>query len=150
MARNDVFVAAPRTRVWGVLSDLLTYDYWVVGAKEIRDADERFPAPGTRFHHAVAFGPITVKDHTEVVAADPPHRLELRAKARPLGTAKVVLTLTNEGNGTRVEMREDPGDLLTALVFNPLTHLLVRGRNEESLERLALLAEHKRSRNGGS
>jgi hypothetical protein len=42
-------------------------------------------------------------------------------------------------------MREDPGDPLTAFVFNPLTHLLVRGRNEESLRRLAELAERRRN-----
>jgi hypothetical protein len=40
-------------------------------------------------------------------------------------------------------MREDPGDAATAFVFNPLTHLLVRGRNEESLDRLKRLAEER-------
>ena len=40
-------------------------------------------------------------------------------------------------------MREDPGDPLTAFVFQPLTHLLVRGRNVESLERLKGLAEDR-------
>jgi hypothetical protein len=38
-------------------------------------------------------------------------------------------------------MTEDPADPLTKLVFNPLTHLLVRGRNVESLRRLKELAE---------
>jgi hypothetical protein len=71
--------------------------------------------------------------------------IELRAKARPLGTASVRLDLEPEGAGTRVRMREDAGDALTAFVFNPLTHLLVRGRNEKSLSRLAELAERKRS-----
>ncbi len=42
---------------------------------------------------------------------------------------------------THVTMIEDAADPLTAIVFNPLTHLLVRGRNVESLARLAELAE---------
>jgi len=41
-------------------------------------------------------------------------------------------------------MREDEGDVLTAFVFNPITHLLVRGRNEESLRRLSELAVRRR------
>jgi hypothetical protein len=42
-----------------------------------------------------------------------------------------------------VTLREDPGDPVTAFIFNPLTHLLVRGRNTESLERLKKLAEER-------
>lgn len=38
-------------------------------------------------------------------------------------------------------MQEEAGNLLTKLFFNPLTHLLVRGRNDESLRRLKELAE---------
>ena len=38
-------------------------------------------------------------------------------------------------------MVEDAGNLLTKLVFNPLTHMLVRGRNTESLRRLKHIAE---------
>ena len=38
-------------------------------------------------------------------------------------------------------MIEDPADTASALMFNPLTHLLVRGRNERSLDRLAEFAE---------
>ena len=46
-----------------------------------------------------------------------------------MGTAIVDITIKPEGGGTKVVLREDPGDPLTAFVFNPLTHLLVRGRN---------------------
>jgi hypothetical protein len=91
-------------------------------------------------------GPITDDDYTLVLESAPPHRLVLRAKARPLGTAKVTMDIQAEGSGSRVTMIEDPADALTKLVFNPLTHLLVRGRNAESLRRLQGLAE--RTRNG--
>ena len=141
MARNSTHINASPERIFEVLSDPDNYGYWVVGSKRIRDADPDFPAEGTRFHHAVGFGPIDVKDHTEVLESKPPNRLKLRAKARPLGTALVTMEIVPEEGGSRVTMIEDPADPLTAFVFNPLTHLLVRGRNVESLERLGDLAE---------
>ena len=141
MARNDTHIDAPPERVFEVLSDPDSYGYWVVGSKRIRDADPGFPAAGTKFHHTVGWGPIDVDDHTAVLESEPPRRLKLKAKARPLGTALVTLQIEPEGTGSRVTMIEDAGDHLTALVFNPLTHLLVRGRNVESLDRLRELAE---------
>ena len=79
-----------------------------------------------------------------MLEVDQPRKLILRAKARPLGTAIVDMTLRAARTAARkVVMREDPGDTLTAFVFNPLTHLLVRGRNVESLERLKRLAEDR-------
>jgi uncharacterized protein YndB with AHSA1/START domain len=139
---NTIDIEASPQRVWDVLADPENYPRWVVGARDLRDADPAFPAVGTRFHHKVGFGPVTVKDHTEVLDAYPPYRLELRAKARPLGTATVILLLQPWDGGTRVTMIEDAGDALTRFVFNPLTHLLVRGRNVWALERLKALAEH--------
>ncbi len=141
MARTSTYVAASPDRVFEVLSDPESYAYWVVGAQRIRDADAGFPAPGTRLHHRVGFGPLKVEDHTTVIAARPPYRIELKAKARPLGTARVTMLMQPRGTGTNVTMLEDPGDVVTKLVFNPLTHLLVRGRNVESLRRLKELAE---------
>jgi len=141
VARNVEHFNVPPERVFEVLSDARSYGHWVVGAKDIRAADGGFPAPGTRFHHSIGFGPLTISDHTEVVESAPPHRLVLRAKARPLGTAKVVLEILPEGGGSRVTFIEDAGDPLTRYVFNPLTHLVVRGRNAESLRRLRELAE---------
>jgi uncharacterized protein YndB with AHSA1/START domain len=150
MSRNVAHFSAPPERVFAVLSDPESYDDWVVGAKDIRGADPGFPAPGTRFHHRVGFGPVTVNDHTLVVESAPPHRLVLRARARPLGTAKVVMDIQPEGAGSRVTMIEDPADPLTKFVFNPLTHMLVRGRNAESLRRLQELVEQPGGRNGRS
>lgn len=113
----------------------------MVGSKRIRSADADWPAVGTKFEHTVGFGPIEVNDHTAVIESDPPRLLKLKAKARPLGTALVTMQIERDGAGSRVTMIEDAGDTLTAFVFNPLTHLLVRGRNVESLNRLRELAE---------
>ena len=144
MAINEIHIDAPVERVFAVLADWRGYGDWVVGSRKMRGVDPGFPAAGTRFHHQVGVGPLHLNDHTEVLEVDQPHKLILRAKARPfLGTAIVDLTLTPERGGTHVHMREDPGDALTAFVFNPLTHLLVRGRNTEGLKRLKNLAESR-------
>src|SRR3954471_4437936 len=140
MARNERLIPASPERVFAALSDPDAYAEWVVGSEVIRDADETWPAVGSRFHHRVGVGPLKVNDHTEVLAMEPARRLELHAKARPLGTAKVALDLERRGGGTLVTMVEDGGDRLTRLLFNPLTHFLVRRRNDESLRRLERLA----------
>jgi uncharacterized protein YndB with AHSA1/START domain len=140
MARTERLIPASPERVFAVLADAETYGYWVVGSDTIRDADPGWPAPGSRFHHRVGWGPLKVSDDTEVVSVDAPNCLELQARARPLGTARILLRLERRGGGTLVTMIEDPGDPLTWLVFNPLTHLLVRYRNAESLRRLEELA----------
>jgi uncharacterized protein YndB with AHSA1/START domain len=143
VAINEIHIDAPPERVFAVLADWRSYGDWVVGSRQIRGADPGFPAAGTRFHHQVGIGPLNLDDHTAVLEVDQPRKLILRAKARPLGTAIVDLRLEAAGGGTKVTMREDPGDRLTALVFQPITHLLVRGRNEQSLERLKGLAEDR-------
>jgi uncharacterized protein YndB with AHSA1/START domain len=141
VARNEIVIAAEPDRVFDVLADGRSYGHWVVGSSEIRDVDDDWPAEGSRFHHKVGWGPFKVADHTEVLRCERPSVLELKAKARPLGTACVTIELHAHKLGTRVVMIEDAGDRLTALVFNPLTHLLVRGRNVESLRRLKAMVD---------
>jgi len=143
MAINEIHIDAPPERVFAVLADWRSYGDWVVGSRKIRGADPGFPAAGTRFHHQVGVGPLNLNDHTSVMEVDQPRKLILKAKARPLGTAIVEMEMRREAGGTRVYMREDPGDPLSAFVFQPLTHLLVRGRNVESLKRLKRLAEDR-------
>jgi uncharacterized protein YndB with AHSA1/START domain len=141
MARNDIHIDATPDQVFEVLADPRSYAYWVVGSKAVRGADPHWPERGSRFHHTVGVGPLRIRDHTAVEEVEPGAMLQLHAKARPFGTARVKLLLDREGDGTRVTMIEDAGDLLSALLFMPLTHLLVRGRNDKSLQRLRELAE---------
>ena len=126
--------------VWNALAEPSGYAYWVVGSKGIRDADPGFPAPGTRFHHTIGFGPLTLDDHTEVLEAVPPRYLKLRAKGRPLGTASVVLRLVPVDGGTSVEIVENPDGLFSILALHPLLQILTKLRNAESLLRLEELA----------
>ena len=130
----------PPEAVWEALADPSGYEYWVVGSKVIRDAEPGFPSPGTKFHHTIGFGPFTLQDHTEVLEAERPGLLKLRAKGRPLGTASVTLRMTPEDGGTTVEMVERPDGPFVVLNANPLLHVLTKVRNAESLMRLEELA----------
>ncbi len=138
----------PPEAVWDALADAGGYGYWVVGSKEIRDADPDWPKPGSKFHHTIGFGPFEVKDHTVALAAERPGLIRLRAKGRPLGTAKVTLEMTELDGGTLVRMTENPDGLSSVLAFNPLIQLLTIGRNAESLMRLEELALRRNGKGG--
>ena len=131
--------------VWEALADAANYGDWVVGSKRIRAADPAWPAPGSRFHHTVGVGPLSLDDHTESLEADPPSLLRMRAKARPLGTAQVTLELTPSDGGTFVRMTENPDGLSSVLGLNPLVHLATMVRNAESLRRLEEIARRSAS-----
>jgi NAD(P)-dependent dehydrogenase (short-subunit alcohol dehydrogenase family)/uncharacterized protein YndB with AHSA1/START domain len=142
MARNRVHIDAAPEDVFAVLSNPYCYPEWVVGAAGVRDHDESFPAVGSRFHHKVGTWPLKVKDHTEVVEVDPPRRIVLRAKARPLGTALIEIDLQESAGGTELSMDERPDDRLTSLVAgNPIADTALRVRNAEALARLKRLVE---------
>jgi uncharacterized protein YndB with AHSA1/START domain len=141
MARTQIHVAAAPERVFAVLADAWTFEHWVVGCKTIRTVDDTWPAPGATFHHAVGLGPITVRDSTTVLESDAPHRLVLRARARPAGVARVELDVTARDGGADVLMLERPISGPPALLHNPLQDWLIDRRNRESLRRLKQLAE---------
>lgn len=142
MARNRVQIHASPRDVFAVLSDPDCYPKWVVGAAGIRDHDEDFPAIGSRFHHKVGSWPVGLKDHTEVIEIDPPRRIVLQAKARPLGTATIAIDLAESAGGTELTMEEVPGDRFTSLLAaNPVADTVLRVRNAEALARLKRLVE---------
>jgi uncharacterized protein YndB with AHSA1/START domain len=136
----------PPEAVWDVLADPGNYGYWVVGSKVIRDADPDWPAPGSKFHHTVGMGPFKISDHTEAIETRRPSLFRLRAKARPVGTARVTLEMTPKDGGTLVRMSENPDGIYSALSLNPVVHLFTRGRNTESLMRLEELALREAAR----
>jgi uncharacterized protein YndB with AHSA1/START domain len=138
VARNEAFIAASPQRVFEVLSDPRSYGDWVPGSHAIRAADPAWPAPGTAFDHTLVLG---IADQTSVCAALAPVMLELRARARPLGSADVTLHLQPEGEGTRVTMIEDPSNRVLRVLMGPVGHGLIKLRNLEALRRLGRLAE---------
>jgi uncharacterized protein YndB with AHSA1/START domain len=140
MATNRRFMPAPPDTIWAVLADPRAYAYWVVGSKRIRDADPGFPAPGSKFHHTIGFGPLTLDDHSEVIDAQAPQLLRLRVKGRPLGTATVTMRMVPRDGGCVVEMVENPDGAYVLLNVNPLLHVATKARNAKSLMRLEELA----------
>jgi uncharacterized protein YndB with AHSA1/START domain len=130
----------PPEAVWDTLADTGSYGYWVVGSKHIRDADPTWPAPGSTFHHTVGMGPLELSDHTESLEAERPHRLKMRAKGRPIGTAAVTMEMTPKDGGTVVRMTENPDGIYRPLALVPPLQVFSLLRNAESLMRLEELA----------
>jgi uncharacterized protein YndB with AHSA1/START domain len=143
MARNVTTYPASIKQVFAVLADPKTYAYWVVGSDAIRDADASWPAVGAKLHHRVGAGPFKLNDNTEVLEVTEPVHLVLQARARPLGTARVVLDLIDLGDRTQVTMVEGPGDRFSRLLHNPVTDFLLRRRNAEALRRLGRLVAQR-------
>jgi uncharacterized protein YndB with AHSA1/START domain len=144
VAVNEIEIAASPDAVFDVLADPALYAYWVIGAKRIRGADDGFPRPGTRLHHTVGVGPLTLSDHSTVVESERPRRLVLDAHLGPIGSAVVTLELEERDGRTRVVMTERASQGIPARVGHKAGNLLLRGRNALSLERLKELAEGRR------
>lgn len=128
----DVPLAAVAT----VLADPRSYDGIVVGSRRIRWFDAAWPEPGSRFHHTLGAGPITIRDHSEVVEEDLPHHLRLIVRLRPVGSAEVDFRLTAEGERTRVDITETPTSGPLALAWSPPLAALTGWRNDRVLARL--------------
>lgn len=141
MARTSTYVDAPPERVFEILDDPGTYEFWVVGSKEIRSVEPEWPAVGSSFHHSVGMGPLTIKDSTSVLERDAPRRLKLRARARPTGIAHVLFEVTPSGSGSQVAIHEEPVEGPPAWLHNPLQDKLIDRRNVETLRRLRWLVE---------
>ncbi len=142
MAVNEIEVAVVPQAVWDVLSDPRAYAEWVVGTKRIRGADDGFPAAGTRLHHTVGAGPLSLADSTRVVVSEPPRRLVLDARLGPLGTARVTIELREHGGGTIVVLTEQ-GTRGPTRLLAPAGDLVLRGRNRWSLDRLKEIVERR-------
>jgi uncharacterized protein YndB with AHSA1/START domain len=140
MAENEIVVAAPRERVFGILADPNRYAEWLLGTARIRNADATWPAPGARLHHSVGAGAVTLDDSTEVLECDAPERLVLLARLGPLGSFRVELVLRDDGGTTHVTMREAAVDGVSKVV-EPVTGAVVGLRNAMSLGRLKELVE---------
>ena len=140
MACTERTMQATPEQIWAVLADPETYEHWVVGAKDTRDAEGVWPEPGSALQHTSGFGPFELKDNTKVLEADPPRHIVLEARGRPLGIARIELTLEPEGSATKVRMVEEVVRPLHARSMNPALNPLIHSRNVETLRRLEELA----------
>jgi uncharacterized protein YndB with AHSA1/START domain len=127
--------------VFDVLSDGWSYATWVVGAARIRQVDHEFPAPGSRIYHSVGMWPVMLSDHTEVEHVDPPHEIQLLARAWPAGEARITIVCEPQGEQTEIIIREDVVDGPAKLIPKRVEDALIAARNREALLRLGYLAE---------
>lgn len=112
-----------------------------MGTSKIRDADSHYPAVGSRLYHRIGLGPLGIRDHTEVLELEPNRRIVLDAHLRPIGRARVRLTLEPYEDGTRVLMEEGPADFWSRITMGgPVAQPLLRLRNTEALSRLRRVA----------
>ena len=149
MACNQRTIDATPDQIWAVLADPMSYDRWVVGAKDIRTADGTWPEVGSTLDHTSGFGPLQLKDNTKVLESEPPRRLVMEARGRPLGIARIEMRLEPDGSQTKVTMvekavRPDPVKLM-----NPALDPLIHSRNTETLRRLDE-ATHERLKAGAA
>ncbi|MDN3242094.1 SRPBCC family protein [Glycomyces tritici] len=136
-------VSAPPEAVYAVLADGWNYASWVVGASNIRHADEQWPAKGSRIRHSIGPWPLVIKDSTIVAAADPPRLLVLEARMWPFGKARVRFDIAADGEGAKIRMTELVVKGPVAALPDPVQAKLLGPRNRETLRRLARLAEAK-------
>ena len=144
MAIRETTVDAPAQAVFDVLLDPDAYEHWVVGNRAVRAVDADWPRVGSRFHHNVGLGPLNTSDSTTIVELDAPRRLVLRARAMPVGVARVEVTVDPAGDGrSRLRLAERPVEGPMARVHNPVFDLVIGLRNDECLRRLRRLAEQR-------
>jgi uncharacterized protein YndB with AHSA1/START domain len=141
MATNTVHIDAAPADVFAVLSDGWLYSNWVVGTSHMRAVEHAWPAVGSKLHHAAGAWPMVRRDDTSVDAVEPGRRLELTARGRPFGEAKIVLELEDEDGGTRVTMFETPSAGPGKWLDNPASEAMLSRRNRESLARLKVVVE---------
>ena len=141
MAYTSRKLAASRQSVWDVLIDPTTYPDWLFGAEEVRDVDDTWPAVGSQFHHRVGLGPLTLPDHSEVLAVDHGRLLRLAVKARPFVSAVATFTLVSDDTGTVVLLEEEPGVRSIGNLVRPVMDPSIHVRNHRSLRRLAMVID---------
>ncbi|HEX4729457.1 MAG TPA: SRPBCC family protein [Jatrophihabitans sp.] len=134
-------IEATPEAVYAVLADGWRYSNWVVGTSHMRAVESEWPATGARLHHCSGIWPLVTRDETIVEESEPNRRLVLLAKGGILGSARVVLELEQDGDGTIVSLSEAPVAGFGKWVHNPGLDLVLARRNVETLARLAALSE---------
>ena len=134
-------IAATPDDVWKVLADGWLYPLWVVGATRMRDVDANWPDKGSRIHHSVGVWPLLINDHTEVLDVVPGRSISLRARAWPIGEAKVDIRLSDVGAQTEVVIEEDAIAGPGVLVPEPLKAVRGGGGMVQPRRRLGFVGE---------
>ena len=131
-------IPLPPSTIFDVLVDPTTYPHWLVGARDIQSVDDRWPDPGTAFHHRVGLvGPLKVADLSKVIEVDPPLLLSLEVRARPLGRGRATFSLRElAGAPGRTEVTLDEVPLGALAPLRPVLDPITAHRNRRSLAQL--------------
>jgi len=108
MARNRRLILSSPSEVWSLLSDGRRYGEWVTGTQQVLAADPDWPEVGARLQVRVGVGPLALDDTCVVRICEPQHRLELEAKADPLGAARIAMKLIRWGDNTLLTLDWHP------------------------------------------
>jgi hypothetical protein len=136
----------PARALWQTLADPFSFNEWVAGTKHIRAADRCWPHVGTALHHRWGLWPMRVRDRTVVTHCDPPSRLDLDARARPIAVVEVSIRLCGTADGTLVTLRETIVAGVAAHVPR-IAAAIQRRRNRRSLDCLVRLTAARARRN---
>ena len=133
----------PAAVVWSLLTDPRTYPDWLVGASSISDIDDDWPAVGSRFHHRVGLGPLSIPDHSEVIAIEDQRMLKLQVRARPFISAVATFRLVGDGSRTVVSLQEEPTPRVIGNLVRPVMDPMIHVRNHRSLAGLSDLVDRR-------
>ncbi|MEU9098587.1 SRPBCC family protein [Streptomyces sp. NPDC048361] len=134
--------------VWAVLADPERYGEWVVGPDSSTPLDDTWPKSGSRLRFTLRVGPWSGDGKTTVRHSEAHKELELEAKFKALGSARIFLQLRPWGTGTLVICDEHPLRGLGGALHNPVTEALLQLRHRGMLPRLAKVVEENRAGRG--
>src|ERR1700728_1485809 len=108
MATVTAYIGVPPEKVFAVLADGWYYSGWVVGTSHMQAVEDEWPAAGSRLFHVSGVWPVALADETSVEEVTPNERLVMTARGRPFGEARIEVSLSPDGDGTKVTLAETP------------------------------------------
>jgi len=122
-------------REFDVLRAGHSYARRVVGTRAIRSVDAGWPTVGSAALHGRLR--TAAQGRTDRVdAVEPDSRLSMQPQAWPAGSVAIVISVAPAGAGCTVTIDEHPDRRFAKLVQNPVTDLMIKVRNIETLRRL--------------
>jgi Polyketide cyclase / dehydrase and lipid transport len=141
MSRNVRVLRCSPDDVFRVLGDGWLYPSWVVGASRMREVGDDWPRAGSELHHSFGVWPMLIDDKTVVEEFAPPRRMVMRARGWPIGEARVTIDVKPRGDDSVVRIQEEPIAGPARFLPQGLLDIPLHWRNDETLHRLAYLAE---------
>ncbi|MDT0346373.1 SRPBCC family protein [Streptomyces litchfieldiae] len=145
MAIRPILIKRPPDAVWAVLRDGRRYAEWVVGTAESVPLDADWPEVGSAIRYTVKVGPRRLSGRTVVRDHEPGRRLELEARSRLVGTARIGIEVRPWGEYSLVTIDEHPLTGPGGRLHNVASDFLLQLRHRLMLRRLAHVVESSRA-----